>query len=83
MQYGWLELDAGIWRLLTGNAADSPWAWVDKDAALASLAQEGWLISGPFPELYAGGDPRSRFFGYALTRVVQCRVRSPSLTVPN
>ncbi len=71
MEYAWLELDGGIWRLLTGNAEDSPRAWADKDIALSTLAQEGWQISGPFPELYAGRDPRSRFFGYALTRVVQ------------
>ncbi len=52
-----LELGGGIWRLPTGNAADATRVWADKDTALATLAQEGWQISGPFPELHAGEIP--------------------------
>jgi hypothetical protein len=35
----------GKWHLLTGKQTDPVRIWVEKEAALSTLAEEGWEIS--------------------------------------
>lgn len=73
-QFAWLELYQGMWCLLTDITSESVNAsriWVDKDCAIAELSEEGWTISGPYPnslskKLRLG----NAYHGYALMRTV-------------
>lgn len=65
MQYAWLDCDEGTWILMTNIPNDSVRQWIDKDLALKELRDEGWIISGPYPDV-----PSDVFYGYALNRMV-------------
>lgn len=73
-QYAWLELNGGMWHLLTGIRAkpnDISRTWADKNAALEELRQEGWTVSGPYPnQLSRKLNISPKFHGYGLIRTV-------------
>jgi hypothetical protein len=73
-RYAWLELDGGLWHLLTHLNADpgeSTRQWADEQRALEELMEEGWRIVRPYPEnLPIQRQPGERLFGYGLTRSV-------------
>ncbi len=51
-QFAWLELDGGMWHLLTGirdEPREAARKWADRDEAFAELREEGWEITGPYP----------------------------------
>lgn len=66
MQHAWLELDGGIWHMLARNPADPGGQGhcaldVGSGRVAYCRAASGTLC---------WGNPKSRFFGYALTRVI-------------
>lgn len=74
-QYAWLELHKGMWHLLTDIKSESVSAsrkWTDRDAAILELKEEGWTISGQYPNQLSDrlnlGD---KYQGYALLRILQ------------
>jgi hypothetical protein len=70
-QVAWLDFYRGKWRLVTGNPEEPNRKWEDKVAALSDLANEGWIISGPYPKRQKSNrDSRLRFLGFALKRMV-------------
>jgi hypothetical protein len=70
-QYAWLDFYRGKWHLLTGEHTDPVRIWVEKQAALSALAEEGCEISGPYPKRFPiKKKPRERFYGYGSMRVV-------------
>jgi len=73
-QYAWLELDRGMWHLLTDVHAEPQAAkrkWADRDAAFAELKEEGWEITGPYPgRLPIKIKTNLRFYGYGLIRTL-------------
>jgi hypothetical protein len=64
-QYAWLDFYGGIWHLITDKPKERVRKWVNREAALAELREEGWTIEGPHPKR-----PRGRFYGYGLMRTV-------------
>jgi hypothetical protein len=51
-QHAWLELDGGMWRLVThtrSKPTETSRKWADKKSALQELRDEGWTITGPYP----------------------------------
>ncbi len=70
-QNAWLDFYRGKWHLLTGSHTDPVRIWVDKEAALSTLAGEGWEISGPHQNELSGklglGDKNQ---GYVLMRTI-------------
>jgi hypothetical protein len=73
-QIAWLELHGGMWHLLTDvreESVNGSRKWADKKAAISELSEEGWKISGPYPNRLSRklnlGD---RFHGYALMRSI-------------
>jgi hypothetical protein len=73
-QYAWLELDKGMWCLLTdikNDPNESMRRWADKNAAIAELKDEGWTITGPYTKRCGGKQhPERRFHGYGLMRTI-------------
>jgi hypothetical protein len=73
-QYAWLEMDRGMWCLLTDEEEnpDEPLRkWADKNAAFAELEDEGWTITGPYPKQdESRQNPRQQFHGYGLMRTI-------------
>ena len=65
MQYAWLDYDEGACILITNISNDKTRKWTDEDPALKELREEGWTISGPYPD-----EPSEVFYGYVLNRVV-------------
>jgi hypothetical protein len=73
MELPWLELDGGIWRLLTANATPSIRTWTDREPALTEPAGNGWRIDRPCPKrLRAQVRANLGCRGQALTRTVHC-----------
>ena len=70
-QNAWLDFYRGKWHLLTGKQGDPVRILVDKEAAISTLAKEGWERSSPHPKRFPiKKKPRERFYGYGLTRMV-------------
>lgn len=73
-RYAWLELDKGMWHLLThldAEAAESTRRWADEQRALEELMEEGWTIVRPYPDrLPRWRGEQERLCGYGLTRTV-------------
>lgn len=73
-QYAWLELYRGKWYLVTGVKDEPVQAgrnWIDKEKAFAELSDEGWKITGPYPNgISIKLDLRKQFYGYSLIRTV-------------
>ncbi len=70
-QYAWLDFHGGCWYLVTGNPDARDRKWANRDAALADLAEEGWVIDGPHgKEPTIKHDADRHFYGYALRRTV-------------
>ncbi len=73
-QFAWLEFHEGIWHLITDLKAKTGQAgrnWIDKQAALAELQQEGWIVADKYPnplskKLDLGIEPRV----YGLMRTI-------------
>jgi len=73
-QYAWLELDGGMWHLLAGISAkpnETCRKWAGKDSAIEELKQEGWTVSGPYPnQLSCKLNISPKFHGYGLERTI-------------
>lgn len=73
-RYAWLELDKGMWHLLThldADAGESTRQWTDEQRALEDLTEEGWTIVRPYPEMLPiWQDQGERLVGYGLTRTL-------------
>ena len=70
-QLGWLVFYRGKWHLITGKPPDHIRQWIDEEAALSDLADEGWDISGSYPKrLLARKHLREMFYGYGLRRTI-------------
>ena len=73
-QYAWLELNDRIWYLITDIAADTlnaSRAWIGRDAAIADLEEEGWIVVGQYPnQLSEKLRLGNKYRGYALTRTI-------------
>jgi hypothetical protein len=70
-QYAWLDFYRGKWHLVTGKQTDPVWIWIDRQAALDTLVEEGWEVSGPYPKRFpVKTKARERLYGYAATRLV-------------
>jgi hypothetical protein len=74
-QLAWLEFNEGRWHLIADVwATPSPENrnWPDKDTAFAELYEEGWVVSGAYPnELSDKLGLGNRFNGYGLMRTIQ------------
>jgi hypothetical protein len=73
-QFAWLEFNDGRWHLLA-DVREKPSPenrkWSDGDAALAELNDEGWIVSGSYPnELSDRLGLGNKFHGYGLMRTV-------------
>jgi hypothetical protein len=73
-QYAWLEFSEGRWYLLADvREKPSPESrnWPDTDSALAELNEEGWIISGYYPnELSERLNLGNTYQGYGLMRTI-------------
>jgi hypothetical protein len=73
-QLAWLEFNDGRWHLIADVRADpSPEnrIWSNEDGALAELKEEGWIVSGCYPnELSDKLGLGDKFHGYGLMRTV-------------
>jgi|WetSurMetagenome_2_1015567.scaffolds.fasta_scaffold117438_3 hypothetical protein len=73
-QYAWLEIHKGIWYMVTDIASPSTSSgrmWIDKETAITELTEEGWIISGKYPnqlsrQLHLG----NKYRGYGLMRTI-------------
>jgi hypothetical protein len=52
VQYAWLDSSLGVWHLVTEEDNVPVRYWRDKRTALAELAEEGWILTGPLPRRY-------------------------------
>jgi hypothetical protein len=73
-QYPWLEFNEGRWRLISDvRVMPTPEnrKWSDKDAVLAELYEEGWVITGPYPNEFSDKlGLENKFHGYELMRTI-------------
>jgi hypothetical protein len=74
-QFAWLELHKGTWYLLTDIREETIQAsrkWTDKDTAISELIEEGWEISGPYPnKLSIMLNLGNKYRGFGLIRTIQ------------
>jgi hypothetical protein len=74
-QFAWLESYKGMWYLLTDIKSETVEAsrkWADKQEAISELTEEGWTISGQYPnELSEKLNLGNKYQGYALLRTIQ------------
>ena len=49
-QLAWVGFDRGVWLLFTDRPEESIREWDHEAVVLAQLRDEGWEISGPYPE---------------------------------
>lgn len=74
-RYAWLELEGGMWCLLTHLWADpreSTRTWPDRLRALEELIAEGWMVVRPYPQNIPGfRQSGGGVSGYGLMRAVQ------------
>ena len=72
-RYAWLELEGGMWHLLTSLCADpgeSTRRWSNSRLAILELKEEGWTVVRPYPAdcyLDETGEP---VVGYGLARTI-------------
>lgn len=72
-RFAWLELDEGMWHLLTHLAAEpaaSTRRWSDRQHALTELMEEGWTVVRPYPQELTMKGTGESVFGYGLTRTI-------------
>ena len=73
-QFAWLELHKGRWYLLTDiqrEAVSARRKWTDQNAAISELMEEGWTISGFYPnELSKQLNLGDKYQGYLLIRTI-------------
>jgi hypothetical protein len=71
-QYAWLELDGGMWHLLTDVRSkhnEASRKWDDKNIAIEESQQEGWTVAGSYPN-WLSRKPKinQSVHGYGLIR---------------
>ncbi len=73
-QYAWLETHRGMWYMVTDIAsktANSNRMWIDKNTAISELSEEGWEISGQYPnQLSQKLNLGNKYRGFGLIRTV-------------
>ncbi len=70
-QFAKLVFHEGRWYFRLDDDESSTRAWVDRDAALADLAEDGWKVKRPYPKGFSAAQ-RSRLgiFGYLLVKTI-------------
>jgi hypothetical protein len=68
-QFAWLERFEGTWLLLNHNEKYPARTWMDKNAAIAELSEEGWTIK-PLRKRALLKDSGKKICGYAMMRKI-------------
>jgi hypothetical protein len=73
-QFAWLELYKGMWYLVVDIASPSTCSsriWIDKNVAITELEEEGWAVTGQYPNrLSQKLNLGSKYRGYGLIRTI-------------